>query len=118
MIEIEHLSKRYGDTIVVDDVSFTIGEGEIAVVVGTSGAGKSTLLRMINRLVAPDAGRVLIDGQDTTTIPEDELRFYEESAAPLSDRDRDLFLALLDKPPAANEALRRAAKEHKKRRHG
>ncbi|MCD6071360.1 MAG: amino acid transporter ATP-binding protein [Microvirga sp.] len=74
MIEIEHLSKRYGDTIVVDDVSFTIGEGEIAVVVGTSGAGKSTLLRMINRLVAPDAGRVLIDGQDTTTIPEDELR--------------------------------------------
>jgi len=74
MIEIEHLSKRYGDTIVVDDVSFTVGEGEIAVVVGTSGAGKSTLLRMINRLVAPDAGRVLIDGQDTTTVPEDELR--------------------------------------------
>lgn len=74
MIEIEHLSKRYGDTIVVEDVSFTVGEGEIAVVVGTSGAGKSTLLRMINRLVAPDTGRVLIDGQDTTTIPEDELR--------------------------------------------
>jgi osmoprotectant transport system ATP-binding protein len=74
MIEIEHLGKRYGDNIVVDDVSFTVGEGEIAVVVGTSGAGKSTLLRMINRLVAPDAGRVLIDGQDTTTIPEDELR--------------------------------------------
>jgi osmoprotectant transport system ATP-binding protein len=74
MIEIENLSKRYGDNIVVDDVSFTIGEGEIAAVVGTSGAGKSTLLRMINRLVAPSAGRVLIDGQDTTTIPEDELR--------------------------------------------
>jgi ABC-type sugar transport system ATPase subunit len=74
MIEIEHLSKRYGDTIVVDDVSFTVGEGEIAVVVGTSGAGKSTLLRMINRLVVPDTGSVLIDGQDTATIPEDELR--------------------------------------------
>jgi osmoprotectant transport system ATP-binding protein len=74
MIEIENLSKRYGDNIVVDDVSFTVGEGEIAIVVGTSGAGKSTLLRMINRLVVPDAGRVLIDGQDTATIPEDELR--------------------------------------------
>ncbi|MBM1174913.1 ABC transporter ATP-binding protein [Microvirga arabica] len=74
MIEIEHLSKRFGESIVVDDVSFTVGEGEIAVVVGTSGAGKSTLLRMINRLVVPDAGRVLIDGQDTATIPEDELR--------------------------------------------
>ncbi|MBM6582934.1 ABC transporter ATP-binding protein [Microvirga sp. BT689] len=74
MIEIEHLTKRYGADIVVDDVSFTVEEGEIAVVVGTSGAGKSTLLRMINRLVVPNAGRVLIDGQDTATVPEDELR--------------------------------------------
>ena len=74
MIEIEHLTKRYGDTIVVDDVSFRVEEGTIAVVVGTSGAGKSTLLRMINRLVEPTAGRVLIDGQDTLSIPEDELR--------------------------------------------
>ena len=74
MIEIEHLTKRYGETIVVDDVSFRVEEGTIAVVVGTSGAGKSTLLRMINRLVEPSAGRVLIDGQDTLSIPEDELR--------------------------------------------
>jgi osmoprotectant transport system ATP-binding protein len=74
MIEIEHLTKRYGATMVVDDVSFRIDDGAIAVVVGTSGAGKSTLLRMINRLVEPSAGRVLIDGEDTMTIPEDELR--------------------------------------------
>ncbi|MBZ6075793.1 ABC transporter ATP-binding protein [Microvirga puerhi] len=74
MIEIEHLSKHYGETIVVDDVSLRVDEGTITVVVGTSGAGKSTLLRMINRLVEPSAGRVLIDGQDTMSIPEDELR--------------------------------------------
>jgi osmoprotectant transport system ATP-binding protein len=74
MIEIEHLSKRYGATTVVDDVSFRVDEGTIAVIVGTSGAGKSTLLRMINRLVEPSAGRVLIDGEDTMTIPEDQLR--------------------------------------------
>lgn len=74
MIEIEHLTKRYGDTIVVDDVSFEVGEGTLAVVVGTSGAGKSTLLRMINRLVEPTSGRVLIDGEDTRRIPEDTLR--------------------------------------------
>lgn len=42
-------------------------------------------------------------------IPEDEMRFYEESAAPLSDRDRDLFLQLLERPAAPNEALKRAA---------
>jgi hypothetical protein len=50
-------------------------------------------------------------------IPEDEMSFYEESARPLSDRDRDAFLALLDKPPPANAALRRAARMYKKR-HG
>ncbi|RDI62062.1 ABC transporter ATP-binding protein [Microvirga subterranea] len=74
MIEIERLSKRYGDTVVVDEVSMVIEEGTVAVVVGTSGAGKSTLLRMINRLIEPSSGRVLIDGQDTMAIPEDELR--------------------------------------------
>ncbi|WP_112662734.1 ABC transporter ATP-binding protein [Microvirga flavescens] len=74
MIAIEHLTKRYGADIVVDDVSLDVESGTIAVVVGTSGAGKSTLLRMVNRLIEPTAGRVLIDGQDTVTIPEDELR--------------------------------------------
>jgi len=74
VIEIERLTKRYGDSLVVDNVSLNVEEGTIAVVVGTSGAGKSTLLRMINRLVAPTSGRVLIDGQDTLSIPEDELR--------------------------------------------
>ncbi len=49
-------------------------------------------------------------------IPEDEIRFAEESAAPLSDRDRDLFLALLDSPPPANEALKKVAA--KRKRHG
>jgi hypothetical protein len=50
-------------------------------------------------------------------IPEDEVRFYEETASPLSDRDRDRFLDLLDNPPAANAALKRAARKHAKR-HG
>ncbi len=50
-------------------------------------------------------------------IPEEEFRFPEESIVPLSDRDRDLFLSLLNNPPPANAALRRAAKKQK-RRHG
>lgn len=48
-------------------------------------------------------------------IPEDEVRFYEQSATPLSDRDRDAFLALLDNPPEPNEALRAAADRQTKR---
>jgi len=47
-------------------------------------------------------------------IPEDEVRFYEETATPLSDRDRDRFLDLLDNPPEANEVLKCAAKKHAK----
>ena len=50
-------------------------------------------------------------------IPEDEVRFYEESAAPLSDRDRDRFLDLLENPPAPNAALKLAAEKHAER-HG
>jgi uncharacterized protein (DUF1778 family) len=46
--------------------------------------------------------------------PEDKVRFYEETATPLSDRDRDRFLDLLDNPPTANESLTRAATKHAK----
>jgi hypothetical protein len=50
-------------------------------------------------------------------IPEDDVRFYEETAAPLTDRDRDRFLDLLDNPPAPNAALKKAARKHAAR-HG
>jgi len=74
MIQIEDLSKLYGTTPVVDRVSMTIEPRSITVVVGTSGSGKSTLLRMINRLVEPSTGRVLIAGQDTAAEPAHLLR--------------------------------------------
>ena len=74
MIKIESLSKRYGPVTVVDDVTLTIEGGTITVIVGTSGSGKSTLLRMINRLVEPSGGRVLIDGKDTLAEPAHLLR--------------------------------------------
>ena len=49
-------------------------------------------------------------------VPQDEIRFYEEASAPLSDADRDRFLALLENPPAPNTALKRAAQKHAERR--
>ena len=64
LLDVKGLSVRFDGAPkgvnVVDDVSFGVEEGTMTVVVGTSGAGKSTLLRMINRLVEPSAGRVLI----------------------------------------------------------
>jgi osmoprotectant transport system ATP-binding protein len=74
MIKIESLSKRYGPVTVVDEVSLTIERGTITVIVGTSGSGKSTLLRMINRLVEPSGGRVLIEERDTAAEPAHLLR--------------------------------------------
>ncbi|AVF05363.1 MULTISPECIES: ABC transporter ATP-binding protein [Devosia] len=74
MIEIQELTKVYGETTVVDRVSLTIGAGELCAIVGTSGSGKTTLMRMVNRLVEPTAGKVLIDGQDTRDVPAYELR--------------------------------------------
>jgi osmoprotectant transport system ATP-binding protein len=74
MIAIESLTKRYGATTAVDAVSMVIERNSITVIVGTSGSGKSTLLRMINRLIQPTSGRVLIDGRDTASEPGHQLR--------------------------------------------
>src|SRR5246500_5905512 len=69
MITVENLTKRYAETTVVDDVSLTVERHSTTAIVGTSGSGKSTLLRMINRLVEPTSGRVLVDGLDTRDEP-------------------------------------------------
>ncbi|WP_445681133.1 ABC transporter ATP-binding protein [Radicibacter daui] len=74
MIEIDRLSRRFGDQLAVDDVSMTIERGTITVIVGTSGSGKSTTLRMINRLIEPTGGAIRIDGVDTKTLQPDILR--------------------------------------------
>jgi len=74
MIEIDQITKTYGDTTVVDRVSMSIDPHSITVIVGTSGSGKTTLLRMINRLVEPTSGTISIDGQDTRSVPAYELR--------------------------------------------
>ena len=55
MIKIEHLSKKFRDQQVLDDLSFTIEKGQVVAIIGSSGAGKSTLLRSINLLEEPEA---------------------------------------------------------------
>jgi osmoprotectant transport system ATP-binding protein len=74
MIELEHVSKRYGASVAVDDVSFAIAAGEFCVVIGTSGAGKSTVLKMINRLIPNSSGAIRIDGADIGGLPVERLR--------------------------------------------
>jgi osmoprotectant transport system ATP-binding protein len=79
MIELDQLTKTFtqkdGQPVrAVDSVSLTVGEGEICVFLGPSGCGKTTTLKMINRLIAPTSGRVLINGEDTGTLDEVDLR--------------------------------------------
>jgi osmoprotectant transport system ATP-binding protein len=75
VIEFESVTKRYPDgTVAVGDLSLKVETGQITVFVGPSGCGKTTALRMINRMIQPTAGRVLIDGEDVTARPEAELR--------------------------------------------
>ncbi|HNZ46074.1 MAG TPA: amino acid ABC transporter ATP-binding protein [Bacteroidales bacterium] len=63
MIQVEHLSKKYGDLEVLKDVSVHIKKGEIISVIGPSGTGKSTFLRCLNLLETPSGGKIVIDGE-------------------------------------------------------
>jgi len=74
-ITLERVGKRYPDgTVAVEDLSLHIGAGEVVVLIGPSGCGKSTVLRMINRLIEPTSGRVLLGGEDVTTVDPVALR--------------------------------------------
>ena len=80
ILEVKNLSKIYGkgDTLVkaVDDVSFTVEQGEFVAIIGPSGSGKSTLLHIIGRVDTPTTGNVIIDGTDITKLKESPLSIF------------------------------------------
>ncbi|MDX1513303.1 MAG: ATP-binding cassette domain-containing protein [Gammaproteobacteria bacterium] len=69
MVEIEHLTKRFGTFTAVDDVSFALAKGEVLGFLGPNGAGKSTTMRMITGFLTPDAGTVRVGGDDVSADP-------------------------------------------------
>ncbi|GAB3452895.1 ABC transporter ATP-binding protein [Insolitispirillum peregrinum] len=69
IIQIQNVTRKFGDFVAVNDVSLTIYEGELFSLLGGSGCGKTTLLRMLAGFETPSSGRILIDGQDMTHIP-------------------------------------------------
>ena len=78
MIEVSNLSKSYGDIQAVDDVSFTIPDGEFVVVLGESGAGKSTLLRCLNGLTKPTEGSISINGESVMGPRDDVAMVFQQ----------------------------------------
>jgi osmoprotectant transport system ATP-binding protein len=74
MIEVQRLTKLFGNTPAVREVSFSVSAGTLLVLVGGSGSGKTTTLKMINRLIEPTSGTVLIEGQDVSALTGHVLR--------------------------------------------
>jgi sulfate/thiosulfate transport system ATP-binding protein len=85
-IEVESITKRFGEFSALDDVSLTVAEGSLTALLGPSGSGKSTLLRIIAGLEAPDAGVVRLDGRDVTLArPQDRgIGFVFQHYAPFA----------------------------------
>jgi phospholipid/cholesterol/gamma-HCH transport system ATP-binding protein len=73
MIEVRHLEKKFGDNVILDDVSLKVETGESVVIIGRSGGGKSVLLKHIIALLQPDRGEVLIDGENLCGLNERQL---------------------------------------------
>ena len=72
-VDKDRIFERTGQTVGVCDASFAINAGEIFVIMGLSGSGKSTLVRLLNRLIEPTAGQVLVDGRDIAAMDDHEL---------------------------------------------
>ena len=67
-IEFKHVKKVYGEKVIIDDFNLKITPGEFLTVVGSSGCGKTTILKMINGLIIPDEGQVLVHDQCTQAV--------------------------------------------------
>ncbi|MFR1757653.1 MAG: ATP-binding cassette domain-containing protein [Thomasclavelia spiroformis] len=70
MIQVENITKRYGNFTAVDGISFDIDEGEIVGFLGPNGAGKSTTMNMITGFIEPSDGRIIVDGYDISKKPQ------------------------------------------------
>ncbi|GAB2544451.1 iron ABC transporter ATP-binding protein [Gracilibacillus alcaliphilus] len=68
MVEVQEITKKYGNTAVVDQVSVSIPKGQITSFIGPNGAGKSTLLSIVSRLITKDSGEIIIDDEEISTV--------------------------------------------------
>ena len=111
-VETEHLTKRYGELLAVDDLNVSIGEGEIFGLLGPNGAGKTTTLSMLATLLKPTAGTARVNGYDVISRPADVRRsigivFQDPSSDDILTGRENLFLhALMFGVPKAERSER------------
>ena len=73
-IQFKHVQKRFADKVIIPDLNFSINQGEFVTILGSSGSGKTTTLKMVNGLLSPSAGEILIGGKALTTLNITDLR--------------------------------------------
>ena len=74
ILEVKNLKKKFGSTMVLKDVSFSLEEGQVLAIIGSSGSGKTTLLRCLNFLETPDSGEIFVNGKQLLSQSEEEIR--------------------------------------------
>jgi putative ABC transport system ATP-binding protein len=79
MLAVTHLTKRYGDRTVFDDLNLTLQPGEYVAITGESGVGKSTLLNLLAGLDVPDSGQIVVDGADLATQSDDQRTYLRRT---------------------------------------
>ena len=78
VVEVNHIVKSYADKVAVDDLSFSVAQGEIFGLIGPNGAGKTTTIRLMMDIIRPDAGNVTILGEKLTEASKNKLGYLPE----------------------------------------
>ncbi len=114
-VQVDRVTMRRDETLILDDVSLDVGDGELLVILGASGAGKTALLRVVAGLDEADEGRILIGGADVTKVAtsnrEIAMVFQENALYPFMDVRRNIKFPLEIRKTPAEEADARVAAE-------
>lgn len=108
-IKVDHLTKQFGDLLVLDDISFEVKAGEFVCVVGPTGCGKTTFLNLLTRIYQPTKGQLLIDGEPADPRKHNiSFAFQEPSAMPWLNVEQNLEYGLKVKKIPKDERQRRS----------
>ena len=115
LLKIEHLKKAYGEKTVLSDISFSVQEGEVLVIVGISGSGKSSLLRCINALEPIQGGRILLNGQEISRQEKDLPLLRQKIGMVFQSYELFPHLTVLDNIILAPRRVQKRSKEDAKK---
>lgn len=116
MIRVEHLAKKFGDLVVLRDVSIEIKKGEVVSIIGPSGTGKSTFLRCLNLLDRPSSGSIFVDGLDLLDARTDVAKIRQKMNMVFQSFNLFAHLSVLDNLTIAPVKLRGVARADAERR--